>query len=77
MPNFAIIENNVVVNVIVCDTKEIAENITKLQAVEFNLDSHEAGIGFTYDKNKFIAPPKEEEILDPRYVEFLKTGKLP
>lgn len=34
MANFAIIENNVVINVIVAGSKEIAEQVTGLEATE-------------------------------------------
>jgi hypothetical protein len=56
MPNFAVINDGVVINVIVCDTKELAEQITHLTCVEFDLELREAGIGHAYDGSKFIAP---------------------
>jgi hypothetical protein len=39
MPNFAVIENGVIVNVIVADTLEIAETVTNLSCIEFTDDS--------------------------------------
>jgi hypothetical protein len=65
MANFAVIENNTVVNVIIADTLEIAELVTQKQCVEYT-DKKPAGIGWTYENDKFIAPPQppiiEEEI---------------
>jgi hypothetical protein len=61
MANFAVIENNTVVNVIVADTLEIAELVTQKQCVEYT-DKNRAGIGWTYENGKFIAPIIEEEI---------------
>lgn len=49
--NFAIIENKIVVNVIFATPEFIAEHYPN--AVE--LDEF-AGIGWTYDKGKFVAP---------------------
>jgi hypothetical protein len=62
MANFAEIQNGVVTNVIVADTKEIAELVTGLTCVEYT-DSNPAGIGWTYDGTKFIAPVVETPII--------------
>jgi hypothetical protein len=56
MANFAVMNGNVVVNVIVADTKEIAEMVTNSTCIEFNLDEREAGIGYIYDGKKFSLP---------------------
>jgi hypothetical protein len=61
MPNFAVINDGVVINVIVCDTKEIAEQVTQLTCVEFDLENREAGIGHAYDGSKFVAPIIERQ----------------
>ena len=61
MANFAEIQNGVVTNVIVADTKEIAELVTGLTCVEYT-DENPAGIGWTYDGSKFIPPVKETPI---------------
>lgn len=37
MKHWAVIENNIVVNTIIADTKEIAESLTGLTCVEFFL----------------------------------------
>lgn len=55
MATFAEIQNGVVTNVIVADTKEIAELVTGLTCVEYT-DSNPAGIGWTYDGAEFTAP---------------------
>lgn len=59
MANFAIIENNIVTNVIVADTIEVAEQITGLTCVEYTTENP-AGIGWTYDGENFIAPVVEQ-----------------
>lgn len=66
MLNFAVINNNIVENVIVADTKEIAELVTNKTCVEYT-ESNPAGIGWTYENGKFIAPPQPiiEEIIKP------------
>lgn len=55
MAYFAIVENDVVTNVIVADNKELAETITGLTCIQYN-DVQDAGIGWAYDGSKFIAP---------------------
>jgi hypothetical protein len=44
MANFAVIENNTVVNLIVADTKEIAETVTNLECIEYP-DTSDIAIG--------------------------------
>jgi hypothetical protein len=53
MSNFAVIKNNQVVNLIVADTKEIAEQVTKLLCVQYT-DVNSTGIGWEYDGTGFI-----------------------
>ena len=49
---FAVIENNVVVNCIVADNKEEAEQFTQLQCVEYlNVE-----VGFHYQNGVFSKP---------------------
>jgi len=57
--NYAVIENNVVVNIIVADSLEIAEQATGQTCVEYT-DENSAVIGYTYDGENFIAPVLEE-----------------
>lgn len=59
MANYAVIDNNIVINIIVADTKEIAEEVTGLTCVEYT-DENPAGIGWTYDGENFISPVAEE-----------------
>ena len=59
MATFAVIQNNIVTNVIVADTKEVAETITGLTCIEYT-EENPAGIGWTYDGENFIAPVVEE-----------------
>ena len=59
MANYAVIKDGIVNNVIVADTKEIAETVTGLTCIEYT-DENRAGIGWTYDGTNFIAPVIEE-----------------
>jgi hypothetical protein len=52
---FAVLTDNTVSNVIIAETKEIAEQVTQLTCVEYT-DEEPAGIGWTYDGTKFIQP---------------------
>lgn len=61
MANYAVIENNIVTNVIVADSKEIAEEVIGLTCVEYT-DKNPAGIGWTYNGSTFTAP---EPVLPP------------
>jgi hypothetical protein len=54
MANFAVIENGVVTNTILADSKAIAEEVTGKTCVEFTTDS--VVIGGTYVDGKFIIP---------------------
>ena len=61
--NFAVIENNLVKNVIVADSKEIAEEVSGLTCIEYT-DENPAGIGWAYDGVNFIAPIVDEVVLE-------------
>lgn len=63
MSNFAVIKNNVVVNVIVADSKEIAEEATELKCVEIT-EENPAGIGYTYDGVLFEALVTETPVTE-------------
>lgn len=52
---FAVLTGNTVSNVIVAETKEIAEQVTELICIEYT-DEEPAGIGWTWDGTNFIAP---------------------
>lgn len=58
MPNFAIIDNNVVVNIIQADSEAIAEEVTGLNCVP--VDGRDYGLGLEYD------PVADIFILTPR-----------
>jgi len=55
MANFAVIENNTVINIIVAETKEIAETITGKTCIEYTQDNP-ASIKYTYADGVFTAP---------------------
>lgn len=55
MANYAVIENGIVTNTIVADTKEIAEEVTSLTCVEYT-EENPAGIGWTYNGTTFEQP---------------------
>ena len=60
MKKFAVLSGNLVVNVIVADTIEIAEAVTGSTCVEYTNDNP-AGIGWTWDGTKFTAPDAPTE----------------
>jgi len=61
MSNYAVIENNKVINLIAADSKEIAEEVIGLTCIEYTNESP-AVIGWDYDGEKFIAPVIEEPV---------------
>lgn len=60
MPNFAIIDNGLVQNVIVCDSKEQAEFYTNRECVEFT-PSNPAWVGLGWDGTTFEQPVREDD----------------
>lgn len=64
MANYAVIEDNKVTNIIVADSKEIAEDVTGYTCIEYT-DENPAGIGYTWDGNNFIQPEIEEPTEEP------------
>jgi hypothetical protein len=54
MVNYGVIENDVIVNIIVAENKEIAETVTGKPCVE--LPSLNVGIGWAYKSGVFTAP---------------------
>jgi hypothetical protein len=60
MPNFGTVQNNLITNIIVAETKEIAETVTGQTCVL--LPPLDVGIGWTYEGGTFIAPPQPEPI---------------
>jgi len=63
MPNFAVILDNKVINIIVADSKESAEQATNNLCVEYT-NSNPAYIGLGYDGTTFEQPPVEESTDD-------------
>lgn len=55
MATFAVIHDNKVINVIVAETKEIAETVTGLTCIEYT-EENPAGIGWGYDGINFVEP---------------------
>ena len=62
MANYAVIEHKTIVNVIVADSKEIAEEVTEKLCIE--LPEIGFGIGNTWDGEKFVKPTEEEVVND-------------
>lgn len=60
MANFAVVENNLVINVIVADDIEIAEQVTGKTCIGYT-DNNPAGISWTYQDGTFVAPQPEGE----------------
>lgn len=55
MKTYAVIQNNKVINVIVADSKEIAEEVTNFTCIEYTSDSG-VGIDWIYDGTNFARP---------------------
>ena len=63
MKTFAVMSGNSVINIIVADTKEVAEEATNATCIEFN-EINSASIGWQHDGEKFIPPVIEEPTND-------------
>jgi hypothetical protein len=65
MANYAVIENNQVVNVIVADSLEIAQTVTGVLCVEITTDPNAPKIGWHYIDEEFseFAPQNPEPIV--------------
>jgi hypothetical protein len=63
MAHFAVVSDGSVINVIVADSREIAEEITNTTCIEYD-GTNPAGIGWTYDAETqtFSAPTQEPPI---------------
>lgn len=55
--------NNFVLNIIVADSKESADEVTGANCVEYT-DENPAHIGLTYDGETFEQPVYEEEVTE-------------
>lgn len=56
MAKYAVIKDGIIDNVILADTKEIAEQVTRLTCIEISSEPNGPGIGWTYDGAGFTAP---------------------
>jgi hypothetical protein len=59
MPTFAIVENGVVINTLMADSKAIAEEVTSKTCIEYTA-SNPACIGLGYDGTTFEQQPPAE-----------------
>ncbi len=59
MANYAVIQNNKVINIIVANSKEIAQTVTGLTCIEYT-NENSVGIGDTWDGSTFTKPTVEE-----------------
>jgi hypothetical protein len=69
MPNFAVVENGVVTNIIVAETQDIAIATTAKLCVEYNPELLCVQIGTEYSGTDFVipelvAPVVEEPVID-------------
>lgn len=65
MATFAVLNNGQVMNVIIADTKEIAEQVTNHTCVEYT-ESNPAAIGHIYDEATVtFSAPVVEDSTDP------------
>ena len=59
MSNYAVIESNIVINVIVAESKEVAEEVTGKTCVAYT-NKNPACIGLGYDGTRFEQPAPVE-----------------
>ena len=61
MANYAVMNGDIVENLIVADLQNIAEEATGKECIRYN-DTNPAGIGYTYNriKSKFMSPEEME-----------------
>ena len=68
MANFAVVEDGIVLNIIIADSKEIAESLVEKTCIEYTEDNV-AFIGLSWDGTRFENPPPplppEVERIDP------------
>ena len=63
MTTFAVMSGNFVSNVIVADSKEIAEEATGAVCIEYD-EINQAGLGWSHDGEKFNPPMIQEPTND-------------
>lgn len=54
--NFALITNGIVVNTIICESDELAQELFSSDFTVVNIDGVSVGIGWAYDGKEFAAP---------------------
>jgi hypothetical protein len=59
--NLAIIENDKVVNLIVCDSLELAYELTNASEI-LDADEHNLGMHYTRENGVWVAPPPPSNI---------------
>jgi hypothetical protein len=63
MKNFAVIDNdNTIVNLIVAESIELAENHTGLKCVEYDIDAQCLDLSWSYDGEVFVPGPEIEQV---------------
>lgn len=76
MSNFAIIKNNVVLNTIVAESKEIAENLSGNECVEYTKEnSAHIGLSYSPESGLFEQPAVDDNILFVSPVDGELIGK--
>jgi len=68
MATFAVMSGNSVSNIIIADTKEIAEQVTSSVCIEYTEESP-TGIGWTYDGTNFVPPIVEKPTIEEQIEE--------
>jgi hypothetical protein len=77
MKIFAVIENNLVTNKIIAESKELAETLTGFSCVELQ-SSLDCNIGYSYANNKFIEPsPYPSWIYNEELEEWVAPVAMP
>ena len=64
MPNFIVIKDNKVDNIINAPSLEIAEEATGLLCIEYT-NENSAQVGYTWDGYTFISPIVDNALIDP------------
>jgi len=59
MGSYAVVNDGTVINVIIAESQEIAEEVTGLTCVEYENSPAAPGIGWSYDGATFTAPITE------------------
>jgi hypothetical protein len=63
MATFAVLSGDFVINIVIADSKEIAETVTRSECIEYT-DESPAFIGDTWDGTNFIRPVIEEPVTE-------------